>query len=148
MKDFIDLIPQQFPELKDIPLRDAQIILLASAGIEKTTIAEAFDVSRNTVYEVLKRHKVADMIRGGINLQSMLTRAQIGSVMSEAATELMNKRSELKKMNAKQLLDIVQKCAATISSIKVEVTERKEADLVDPFAELKKAVDADVHDNN
>ena len=108
-KDFIDLIPEQYPELRDIPIRDAQIILLASAGIEKTTIAEAMDVSRQTVYDILSKHNVTDMIKGGINLQAMLTRAQIGTIMIEAAAELMNKKSELKRMNAKQLLEVVQK---------------------------------------
>jgi predicted DNA-binding protein YlxM (UPF0122 family) len=137
-KDFIDLIPEQYPELRDIPIRDAQIILLASAGIEKTTIAEAMDVSRQTVYDILSKHNVTDMIKGGINLQAMLTRAQIGTIMIEAAAELMNKKSELKRMNAKQLLEVVQKCAQTIQSIRVEQVERKEVAVHNPLDELKK----------
>jgi DNA-binding XRE family transcriptional regulator len=139
-KDFIDLLPQQFPELKDIPIREAQVILLCSAGIEKTTVAEAMDISRQTVYDILKRHKVMDMIKGGINLQSMLTRAQVGTIMVEAASELMNKRGELKKMNASQLLNVVSRCAATISQIKVEVDERRPSEVSNPFEDLKKAV--------
>lgn len=137
-KDFIDLIPEQYPELKDIPLRDAQIILLASAGIEKTTIAEGMDISRQTVYDVLNKYKITDMIRGGINLQAMLTRAQVGTLMVEAASELMNKKSELKGMNARQLLDVVQKCASTILSIKVNAEERKVQQISNPFEELNK----------
>lgn len=137
-KDFIDLIPDQYPELRDIPIRDAQIILLASAGIEKTTIAEAMDVSRQTVYDILNKHNVTDMIKGGINLQAMLTRAQIGTIMIEAASEMMNKKSELKQMNAKQLLEVVQKCAQTIQSIRVDQVERKEVSVHNPLDELKK----------
>ena len=137
-KDFIDLIPEQYPELRDIPIRDAQIILLASAGIEKTTIAEAMDVSRQTVYDTLSKHNVTDMIKGGINLQAMLTRAQVGTIMIEAAAELMNKKSELKSMSAKQLLEVVQRCAQTIQSIRVEQVERKEAAVHNPLDELKK----------
>lgn len=137
-KDFIDLIPEQYPELKDIPIRDAQIILLASAGIEKTTIAEAMDVSRQTVYDILGKYKITDMIKGGINLQGMLTRAQIGTLMVEAASELMNKKSELKQMNARQLLDIVQKCASAIVTIKVQAEERRPLSVGNPFEELNK----------
>lgn len=137
-KDFIDLIPEQYPELKDIPIRDAQIILLASAGIEKTTIAEAMDVSRQTVYDILGKYKITDMIKGGINLQGMLTRAQIGTLMVEAASELMNKKSELKQMNARQLLDIVQKCASAIVTIKVQAEERRPLSVSNPFEELNK----------
>lgn len=137
-KDFIDLIPEQYPELRDIPIRDAQIILLASAGIEKTTIAESMDVSRQTVYDVLGKYKVTDMIKGGINLQAMLTRAQIGTIMIEAAAELMNKKSEIKRMNAKQLLEVVQKCAQTIQSIKVSEVEQKKPAIHNPLDELKK----------
>jgi predicted DNA-binding protein YlxM (UPF0122 family) len=139
-KDFIDLLPQQFPELKDIPIKEAQVILLCSAGIEKTTVAEAMDISRQTVYDILKRHKVMDMIKGGINLQSMLTRAQVGTIMVEAAAELMNKRGELKKMNASQLLNVVSRCAATISQIKVTVDEPKQAEASNPFEDLKRVV--------
>lgn len=137
-KDFIDLIPEQYPELRDIPIRDAQIILLASAGIEKTTIAESMDVSRQTVYDVLGKYKVTDMIKGGINLQAMLTRAQIGTIMIEAAAELMNKKAEIKRMNAKQLLEVVQKCAQTIQSIKVSEVEQKKPAIHNPLDELKK----------
>jgi predicted DNA-binding protein YlxM (UPF0122 family) len=137
-KDFIDLIPEQYPELRDIPIRDAQIILLASAGIEKTTIAEAMDISRQTVYDILGKYKITDMIRGGVNLQAMLTRAQIGTLMVEAASELMNKKSELKAMNARQLLDVVQKCAGTMTCIKVNTEERKPSQSVNPFEELNK----------
>lgn len=137
-KDFIDLIPEQYPELRDIPIRDAQIILLASAGIEKTTIAEAMDISRQTVYDILGKYKITDMIKGGINLQAMLTRAQIGTLMVEAASELMNKKSELKGMGARQLLDIVQKCASTILSIRVNAEERKASSIHNPFEELNK----------
>lgn len=140
-KDFIDLIPEQYPELRDIPIRDAQIILLASAGIEKTTIAEAMDISRQTVYDILSKYKISDMIRGGINLQAMLTRAQIGTIMVEAAAELMNKRSELKQMNARQLLDIVQKCASTVGMIKVSQPEQSNTSVVNPLDELKKIAD-------
>jgi len=139
-KDFIDLLPQQFPELKDIPIREAQVILLCSAGIEKTTVAQAMDISRQTVYDILHRHKVVDMIKGGINLQSMLTRAQVGTIMVEAAAELMNKRGELKKMNASQLLNVVSRCAATISQIKVTVDEPKQTETSNPFEDLKRVV--------
>lgn len=140
-KDFIDLIPEQYPELRDIPIRDAQIILLASAGIEKSTIAEAMDISRQTVYDILGRYKITDMIKGGINLQAMLTRAQIGTIMVEAAAELMNKRGELKQMNARQLLDIVQKCSGTIGAIKIQQADTPQTTSVNPMDELKKLAD-------
>lgn len=137
VKDYIDLLPEQYPELKDIPIRDAQIILLASAGIEKTTIAEAMDVSRQTVYDILGKYNITDLIKGGVNLQAMLTRAQIGTIMMEASAELMNKKHELKKMTAKQLLDVVQKCSQTIQGIKVEQNEKKEITISNPLDELK-----------
>ena len=44
----------------------------------------------------------------------------------------------LKRMNAKQLLEVVQKCAQTIQSIRVEQVERKEVAVHNPLDELKK----------
>jgi hypothetical protein len=141
-KDFLEFIPQEFPELQEMPLRDAQIILLSAAGIPKTTIAEGMGIGRQTVYDILNKHQVSAMIQGGVNLQMMLTRCQIGQVMVEAASMLMSKRSQLKGMKADALLNVIQKCSAVLAQIKVERGEQKEMvnDLANPMNMLKEMI--------
>lgn len=144
-KDFIEFLSDDFPELKDIPMRDAQIILLSAAGIEKSTIAQGMDISRQTVYDVLGKYKIQELIRGGINLQMMLTRTQVGTILVEASTELMKKKGDLKNMNATQLLNVMSMCTKIVQGMKIEKagSQPPESKSSDPMEDLKNAITAE-----
>lgn len=124
-------IDVEYPELRDLPLLEAQVILLASAGIEKTTIADGLDIGRTTVYEILKRNKVYDKIKSGISLQVELTKLSIGEVMVEASALVRMKKGELKGMSLKQLMAVMQQCSSILSTMKVNVDPQKKKELDD-----------------
>ena len=114
-----EAVLDQYPQLREMPPNHAEIIMLTAIGMTPTTISEHVGVSRQTVYDVLKKYDVYGIIKQGMDLQKLFLAAQLGSVMVEAITALNSDENlrKIKSMPPSQIIDFASRAAQIIEKL-------------------------------
>lgn len=114
-----EAVLNQYPQLREMPLDHAEIIMLSAIGMTPTTVAERVEVSRQTVYDVLKKYDVYAIIKQGMDLQKLFIASQLGSIMVEAITALNSDENlkRVKSMPPLQMMEFVNKAAQIVEKL-------------------------------
>ena len=121
----VDMIQalESFPQLKELPPAEAQIIVLYAAGMLPAGIASYLGLHINTVNTVLEKSKIAEIIAKGVEIQKLLLANQIGGIMVAALAELKKKTREFKDMPVASLIKLIESCHAIQEKVKVKAIQ-------------------------
>ena len=116
----VDMIQalENFPQLKELPPVEAQIIVLYAAGMLPAGISSYLGLSPNTVNTVLEKSKIAEIISKGVEIQKMLLANQIGGIMVAALAEVKKKTKEFKDMPVSSLMKLIESCHSIQEKVK------------------------------
>lgn len=125
-----------YPPLKHIPKDHLQIVVLLLAGMNPTSIEEALDISRQTVYNVIKKYDVQQIIKDSLGIQRMLLANSLGTMAIEALSALVQKREDLKRMTPQMLLSFIQTCLNLSDAIrpKEKIEQKTTEELIDDLS--------------
>jgi hypothetical protein len=114
--DYMSII-DSYPQLRDMPPRDAQIVMLFAAGMTQAGIGQYLNISKSTVTAVLEKYDVSRVIRKSVELQRLLLANSIGSIMVSAITQVRKKVDEFQKMPVAQIVSILKQCVEIQKSL-------------------------------
>lgn len=102
-------IMETYPQLKEMPKKHAEIILLYAVGMKAKEIADHKGIARQSVYDVIGKYDVAKMIAQGMTLQKLMLASSLGIVMIHAMNQIRGKVGEMSKMGLRDIVSLLQK---------------------------------------
>ncbi len=101
---------EAYPQLRELPPSEAQVIMLYAAGMTQKQIAAFLDITQRTVEYVLSKHDITKIIRKGVEMQKLFLANSVGTVMMQAIAEIKKKTDEFQKMPVAQLMNLIRSC--------------------------------------
>ena len=145
--DLVDIdvssVIDNYPQLREMPARDAEIVIYYATGMTIVEIGNRVNLSRQTVYDTLKKYDITKVIRRGVEMQKLLLANSIGSIMVSAVQQIKTKHKEMKDMSIHGLMNLIKVCSDVQKHL--NPPERRDEtttdDLVQSLKKLVKPVD-------
>ena len=130
-----------YPQLRELPPKEAQVIMLFAAGMKPGQIASFLDIQPKTVDYIIGKHDITKVIRKGVEMQKLFLANSIGTVMMQAMAEIKKKSSQFKDLPVSQLMSLIRNCAEIQKSLNPPEKEKVDetADLINALREGKKS---------
>ena len=99
---------ENFPQLKDLPPQEAQIVMLYVAGMTPKAIGQYLDLSPQAVILVLNKHDFTKAMRRGLEMQKLLIANSIGAIMVSSILQIKRRAQEFERLSLPQIMQLVK----------------------------------------